>query len=262
MSPEAGLSWILNFFFIKVSLTSIFPGFKGFPHHLVKATAKKILLMKKGLKRKRPEQTPLPPFSPKMPKIPRLDNYDVESHPDEFWDTWPYFPMPSRVESWISPKKLIKRAKSSKFPKLEWVKSVAGDLTHGVDLGFRGAGRLEGEGKNAKSLISAGYRAYDAVASWVDQGLVSGPLTRDQLPPRIRVSPASSQDKPNGRSRVCVNMSFPHLTDPDIWSESIPCSPNASVDKSLYSVRSSTSIDVVKALYREGPSGFISKVDW
>ena len=117
---------------------------------MVKATAKKMLLLKKGLKRKRPEQTPLPTFSPKMPKIPRLDNYNVESHPDEYWATWPYFPMPSRVESWISPKKLIKRAKSSKFPKLEWVKSVAGDLTHGVDLGFRGAGRLEGKARTQK----------------------------------------------------------------------------------------------------------------
>ena len=239
-----------------------FLGFEGFPLPLVEATAKRIVLLRKGLKRERPEQTQLPAFSPKMPKIPRLDNYDVEAHSEEYWSNWPFYPMPSRVKSWIDPKKLIKRARDSKFPKLDWVKKVARDLTHGVDLGFRGAGRLEGEGKNAKTLVRAGFRAYDAVASWVDQGLVSGPLTRDQLPPCIRVSPASSQDKPNGRSRVCVNMSFPHLTSPDIWSTTVPCSPNASVDKTLYSVRSSTSADVVKALHREGRSGFISKVDW
>ena len=61
-----------------------------------------------------------------------------------------------------------------KFPKLDWVKRIAKSLTTGVDLGFRGAGRLPGEGKNAKSLIEKGYRAYDAVARWVDQKLVSG----------------------------------------------------------------------------------------
>ena len=34
------------------------------------------------------------------------------------------------------------------------------------------------------------------------------------------------------------------------------------MDKSLYSTLSATSADVVRALHREGPEGFISKVDW
>jgi len=237
-------------------------GFEGFPQKLLTYTARTTEALKRGLKRRRPEPISPGSFTPKMPKIPRLESYNVDSHPDEYWKTWPYNPLPNKVESWIKPKRLIRRAKRMKFPKLDWVKRIAKSLTTGVDLGFRGAGRLPGEGKNAKSLIEKGYRAYDAVARWVDQKLVSGPLKRDQLPRDIRVSPAGGQDKPTGRVRVTVNMSHPHLAEPDIWSSSVPCSPNASVDKSLYSTASATSADVVKSLHREGPEGFISKVDW
>ena len=57
-------------------------------------------------------------------------------------------------------------------------------------------------------------------------------------------------------------MSHPHLESPDIWSGDVPCSPNASVDKSQYVVKMVTSGDVLRALWREGTGSFISKADW
>ena len=243
-------------------LTPNVTGFEGFPPKLVACTARTMEALRRGLKRKRPEPVTPGSFTPKMPKIPKLDSYDTSSHPPEYWKTWPYNPLPNKVESWIRPRKLIRRAKRMKFPKLDWVRRVARELTTGVSLGFRGAGRLPGEGKNARSIIERGYRAYDAVACWVKQKLVCGPLKRHQLPRDIRVSPAGGADKPTGRVRVTVDMSHPHLHQPDIWSSTVPCSPNASVDKSLYSTASATSADVVKALHREGPESFIAKVDW
>ena len=154
------------------------------------------------------------------------------------------------------------RAERSNFPKRDWIKKTCEDLTNGVKLGFRGAGRLPAEGANLKSFELAGARACDTVAAWVAQGLVCGPLLREELPDNIRVSPAGSADKPNGRSRVTVDMSWPHLTDPDIWSTTTPCSPNDSVDKSLYHTSSVTTADVVRELRREGTQGYVCKLDW
>ena len=89
----------------------------------------------------------------------------------------------------------------SNFPDMEYVDTVASQLTYGVSLGFRGAGRLPSEAKNLRSFLNAGYRSMDAIATWVTQGLVCGPLRREELPPDIKVSPAGEADKPNGRAR-------------------------------------------------------------
>ena len=93
-------------------------------------------------------------------------------------------------------------------------------------------------------------------------GLLGGPLERDELPEHIRVSPVDEADKPNGRARVTVDRSGPHLENPDIWSTTVPCSPNASVDQTQYNTEMVTSYDVLKAWHREGSEGYISKVGW
>ena len=102
----------------------------------------------------------------------------------------------------------------------------------------------------------------DAIAHWIKLGLLCGPLERDELPEHIRVSPVGEADKPDGRARVTVDMSWPHLENPDIWSTTVPCSPNASVDQTQYNTEMVTSHDVLKALHREGSEGYISKADW
>ena len=106
------------------------------------------------------------------------------------------------------------------------------------------------------------YRSMDAIAHWIRLGLLCGPLERDELPEHIRVSPVGEADKPNGRARVTVDMSWPHLENPDIWSTTVPCSPNASVDQTQYNTEMVTSLDVLRALHREGSEGYISKADW
>ena len=191
-----------------------------------------------------------------------MKDYGAKIFPKSFWPTWPENKLGEGVSSWISAQKVKQRAERSNFPKRDWIKKTCEDLTNGVKLGFRGAGRLPAEGANLKSFELAGARACDTVAAWVAQGLVCGPLLREELPDNIRVSPAGSADKPNGRSRVTVDMSWPHLTDPDIWSTTTPCSPNDSVDKSLYHTSSVTTADVVRELRREGTQGYVCKLDW
>ena len=61
---------------------------------------------------------------------------------------------------------------------------------------------------------------------------------------------------------LTVDMSWPHLENPDIWSTTVPCSPNASVDQTQYDTEMVTSYAVWKAWHREGSEGYISKVGW
>ena len=215
------------------------------------------------MKTKRPQSPPIPEFKPNNPGIPILKDYSAKVFPKSYWPTWPENKLTSEVTSWMSASKLKQRATSSAFPKMDWVTRTCGDLVSGVKLGFRGAGRLPAEGENLKSFIAAGHRACNTVATWVSQGLVCGPMERSELPDSIRVSPTGSADKPNGKSRVTVDMSWPHLPgNIDIWSSTVPCSPNASIDKSLYHTQSVTSTDVLRTLLREGPLGYVCKVDW
>ena len=59
-------------------------GFEGFPQKLVRASARTVEALKRGLKRKRPEAVSPGTFTPRMPKIPRLEDYGVDSHPIKY----------------------------------------------------------------------------------------------------------------------------------------------------------------------------------
>ena len=78
--------------------------------------------------------------------------------PQDYWPKSPRLELSDAISSWISPQKLKQRSVTSGFPKQDCVDSVCHTLTHGADLGFRGAGLLPLEGKNLQSFIKAGYR--------------------------------------------------------------------------------------------------------
>ena len=172
-----------------------------FPKAVVEETKKKTDLLRQGMKVRKPHPHVVPIFTPKVPSVKKLPRYDLDAFPSWYWDSFPRNPMSDKIDSWISAMKLRERALISNFPEMGYVETVAHQLTHGVPLGFRGAGRLPAEAKNLRSFNEAGYRSMDAIATWVKQGLVCGPLRRDELPERIRVSPAGEADKPNGRAR-------------------------------------------------------------
>ena len=188
-----------------------------FPEAVVKAVSKRTNLLRQGMKVERPAPHVVPIFTPKCPQVKELPRYDLDKFPEWYWESFPRNPLSPGIHSWISPSRLKRRAVLSNYPDMEYVDTVAHQLTHGVSLGFRGAGihtlvinlsmnvkysgRLPAEAKNLRSFNEAGYRSMDAVAAWVSQGLVCGPLERHELPAEIRVSPAGEADKPNGRAR-------------------------------------------------------------
>ena len=234
-----------------------------FPNKVVEMVTAHTQRLKEGMKAGKPEPHVAPPFTPKVKEVMELPDYNLEKFPKEYWKDFPYCPLSPEISSWIDPVRLENRAKRSGFPAMDYVQEVCSQLKYGVDLGFRGAGRLPAEYPNLKGFAETGYRSMDTIAQWVREGLMCGPLDREQLPLYIRSSPAGGADKPNGRRRVTVDMSHPHLEAPvDIWSTDIPCSPNASVDKTQYKTVMVTSKDVLLALHREGTDSYMSKADW
>ena len=234
-----------------------------FPTKVKETVAAHSKLLREGMNTKKPQPRVIPPFTPKVPEVAKLPIYNLKKYPKEYWDKFPYRPLTPGISSYISPERLEARAIKSSFPAMDYVLDVSSQLREGVSLGFRGAGRLPAEYPNLKTFYETGYRSMDTIASWVKEGLMCGPLDRHQLPLYIRSSPAGGAEKPNGRRRVTVDMSHPHLPPPvDIWSTTTPCSPNASIDKSLYKTVMVTSKDVLVALQREGTNSYMAKADW
>ena len=124
---------------------------------------------------------PAPPqqldFSPKLPQIPQLESYKG-SLPEDYWSTWPHSPLSWTPSSWINSDALCSLAEEIHFPDMHTIYSLAAGLKSGVTNGARGAGRLPAHGKNLSSFYDNGYRAADAIASWVHDKLIAGPLDR------------------------------------------------------------------------------------
>ena len=141
-----------------------------FPEATMKAVSKRTNLLRQGMKVERPAPHVIPIFTPKCPQVTELPRYDLDTFPSEYWEAFPRNPLSPGIHSWISPSRLKRRAVLSNYPDMEYVDTVAHQLTHGMSLGFRGAGRLPAEAKNLRSFNEAGYRSMDAVAAWVSQG--------------------------------------------------------------------------------------------
>jgi len=200
------------------------------------------------------------PFLRKCPEVPLRQDYRGTFEPD-FWANWGYSPLEMQPKSWINHGNLLRLAEVLGFWDMEWVRKVCQDLKEGYDIGVRGAARLPSHGENHQSVYEYGSRVADTLCSWVRQGLVAGPLDREELPANIKVSPMSCALKPNGSARVCVNMSWPHLVAPDLEG-SVPCSQNAGVDIEQYPTKMVTSRDLLMRIVSVGPSVYMAKIDW
>ncbi len=62
---------------------------------------------------------------------------------------------------------------------------------------------------NAPSAIEAGAQVTDALAEWVQQGIVAGPFTPELRTKIAKVNGIMCRMKPNGTARIIVNLSAP-----------------------------------------------------
>ena len=216
-----------------------------------------------------PEQPVIKKYQRKNPEIPELHEYS-DNIGDEFWAKWPSNkPTGEKLVSWISHVKLRNRAEKAGYSDKVMLDYVCTSLRDGATLGTRGSARLPSAPKN-KGKLSNYDSAYehgalmgDSLASWVKQGLVWGPMTKEELPwTDPKVSPMSVEIKPSGAARIIVDLSSPHLKTVDLDSD-IPSSVNSGIDIEDFPMEGVTTVDVLKALVKLGKGNVvISKQDW
>ena len=69
---------------------------------------------------------------------------------------------------------------------------------------------------NSSSAFQFGNRLVDSLQSWLEAYLAAGPLTMDKVKETfyitsITINPMAIRLKPNGKARIIVDMSTPHL---------------------------------------------------
>ena len=89
-------------------------------------------------------------------------------------------------------------------------------LQRGTSIGCEGEGRLPTSKPNSDSAGEYGVRVADSLQSWIVKGLCFGPLLPHEMPWDVyTVNPITVKLKPNGKARVCINMSAPYKKDLD-----------------------------------------------
>ena len=102
---------------------------------------------------------------------------------------------------------MLDRAREARVDNLTDALRAADILDNGANTGVEGAGRLPTAGRNQKSAYEHGGLLSDALGAWVQQGLMAGPYTREELPwNNVKISPMSIQLKPNGGESVIENL--------------------------------------------------------
>ena len=180
--------------------------------------------------------------------LPRLRSYREDPVPG-FWEK---FPVNKEAAGWslIKGDKLRVLAERVGYRGAQ-LDLVLKDLGSGADVGCRGNSRKATWSGNAASAYEFGEQVTDAVASWVVNGFVMGPVDRADLPGGVKVNGIMCREKPNGSVRIILNMSAPE-------GESV----NDGIDLSEFPAVMSSTAKWLKALERAGRGCYIMKLDW
>ena len=180
--------------------------------------------------------------------LPRLRSYREDPVPG-FWEK---FPVNKEAAGWSLIKgdklRVLAERVGYRGAKLDLVLK---DLGSGADVGCRGNSRKATWSGNAASAYEFGEQVTDAVASWVVNGFVMGPVDRADLPGGVKVNGIMCREKPNGSVRIILNMSAPE-------GESV----NDGIDLSEFPAVMSSTAKWLKALERAGRGCYIMKLDW
>ena len=199
-------------------------------------------------------------FSPANKNVPRLESYE-EDLGDAYWENWVRNPYREEKGSFIDHDKLREVAEAMDHPEKEKVEEIATMLEHGADLGIKGEGRWPSVGKNNASVYAYGQRVADSLQTGVKDGILYGPLRREELPWEPKISPMTVRLKPNGSARIIIDLSHPH--GPKLGGGEA-CSPNAGMAEYEEFEPCTMTGDVKwrKCLYRAGRPCEMCKADW
>ena len=128
------------------------------------------------------EQEPeLKVFTPANSNLRVMESYEGTLG-DDYWDGWTKNPYRSEKGSMISHDEVRKVAKELNFSEVKKVEEIAIMLEHGADIGVEGEGRWPSQEANNASVYQFGSRVADALQTGVKDGILYGPLKREELP--------------------------------------------------------------------------------
>ena len=166
------------------------------------------------------------------------------------------------VASWINPGKLLEVARAEGLQDNDKrLRRVLNRLKEGADIGCRGDGRKPTRCQNSVSAIEFGDRVADSLQGWIIDGLCFGPIKEEELPwNEFSSNPITVKLKPNGKARICVNMSAPHLEEETL--PGTPMSVNSGINADEYPTTMSSTKSFCKSLMRAGCPAEMAKLDW
>ena len=152
---------------------------------------------------------------------------------EEWWEDFIRYDLPASVEHWVNKEKLKKEAEDADY-RSEKLDLVMDWLENGVSLGCnKASARMPTERPNMASSYEWGEMMTDTIQSWCAMGIAAGPYTRAELEARgwkIKINPMQVRVKPNGKLRIILDLSAPHLQE---WEEKLglPGSVNSGINK-------------------------------
>ena len=101
----------------------------------------------------------------------------------------------------------------------------------------------------------------DALVGWIKDGLCYGPLDEDEVPwDDYTVNPITVKIKPNGKARICIDMSSPH-PNASATTET-PSSVNSGINAEEFPASMSSTKTFCESLMKAGCPGEFCKIDW
>ena len=165
-------------------------------------------------------------FVPANKNLPLLKEY-AQTLKDEYWEKWETNPYREEKGSFIKHQEVRKVAEEMNFREKEKVEMVATMLENGASLGVEGEGRWSSWEPNNPSVYEYGSRVADALQTGIREGIIYGPMKKEDLPWDPKVSPMTVRLKPNGSARIIMDLSAPH--GPTL-GEGEACSPNMGME--------------------------------
>ena len=210
-----------------------------------------------------PAPLPLATFTQKFPELPVLQDYRGVL-PSSYWAKWTKRSYRSLlpVVSWVCPNKLLSLACTLGYSDRECrLGRVVRRLQEGTDIGCRGTGRLPTSQPNSPSAAEYGARLADSLQGWIMDGICFGPMLPEEMPwLDYTVSPILVALKPNGKARICVNLSAPHSKATDVPGKA--SSVNSGIDPEEFHASMSSTKSFCVSLMREGCPAEMCKLDW
>jgi hypothetical protein len=187
-------------------------------------------------------------FTPKK-NLPTLADYSIDAD-EKFWEK---FPSNHKLlgKSTVSATRLRSWANAVGCNDWDRLHKVCRDLENGADIGCRGTARNATVCTNAPSAHDAGGEVTDAIAVWVEQGIVAGPFDKAARPTNAKINGVMCHIKPNGTARIILNLSAPKGS-----------SVNDGINADEFPTSMSSTALWIEVLNRAGKYCTMAKVDW